>query len=51
MQIKEPTAKTQAVRSYDGESGGYLSLVDTTKKKWVGGYAFGDDGTISFNER
>lgn len=45
------TKSLAVLRSFDGESGGYLNIVDEAKKKWVGGFSFGDDGTIGWNER
>jgi hypothetical protein len=45
------TKSLAVLRSYDGESGGHLNIIDEAKKRWVGGFSFGDDGTIGWNER
>jgi hypothetical protein len=49
--VDTKTKSMAVLRSYDGESGGHLSIIDPDKKRWVGSFDFGDDGTIEWNER
>ena len=50
--FREPQTKTlAALRRFDGEAGAVLSIVDESKKRWIGTFDVADDGTKSWVER
>jgi hypothetical protein len=50
--VKDPATNSVAVlRSVEGESEHWLSVLDLSKKKWVGTFSVGDDGTKDWTER
>lgn len=50
--VRDPATNSVGVlRSVEGESEHWLSILDGNKKKWVGTFAVGDDGTKDWIER
>lgn len=50
--VRDPATNSVGVlRSVEGESEHWLSVLDLSKKKWVGTFSVGDDGTKDWTER
>lgn len=50
--VRDPATNSVAVlRSMYQEGGQYLSIIDESKKRWVGTWGVGDDGTKGWSER